>query len=179
MSCLSVNCAPLRNLQKLDDVFPEKPLYPSDSALAADAEVAAELERDLATAGYRHGQRSGMDAGQTLWLTLLHSWTVRTQAQSALVDITSKHRAQLCGRARTRYGTACCRYLTCRAEGGFAGEIDESRAPEFRAGFEARLAEVETALGKHGGPFFLGCVATVSLLVSDAEDDHNTTMAWH
>ena len=49
------------------------------------------------------------------------------------------------------------RYLTCRAEGGFAGASDESRAPEFRAGFEARLAELETALGKHGGPFFLGC----------------------
>ena len=49
------------------------------------------------------------------------------------------------------------RYLTCRAEGGFAGASDESRAPEFRAGFEARLAELETALGKNGGPFFLGC----------------------
>ena len=51
------------------------------------------------------------------------------------------------------------RYLTCRAEGGFAGESDESRAPEFRTGFEARLAEVEQALSKHGGPFFLGCAA--------------------
>ncbi len=52
------------------------------------------------------------------------------------------------------------RYLTCRAEGGFAGASDESRASEFRAGFEARLAELETALGKNGGPFFLGCVAS-------------------
>ena len=39
--------------QKLDELFSEKPLYPRDPAVAADAEAAAELERGLATAGYR------------------------------------------------------------------------------------------------------------------------------
>jgi hypothetical protein len=52
----SFRCSPLRNLQKLDEVFPDTPpLYPSDPALVADAEAAGELERGLATAGYRHG----------------------------------------------------------------------------------------------------------------------------
>ena len=48
-----------RALQKLDEEFPDTPpLYPSDPAVAADAEAAAELERGLATAGYRHGVQS-------------------------------------------------------------------------------------------------------------------------
>ena len=42
-------------LQKLDAEFPDKPLYPSDPALATDAEAFAELERGLTSAGYRCG----------------------------------------------------------------------------------------------------------------------------
>ena len=41
--------------QKLDAEFSDKPLYPSDPALAADGEAFAELERGLTSAGYRCG----------------------------------------------------------------------------------------------------------------------------
>ena len=53
--CLSGSQVLRLPLQKLDAEFPDKPLYPSDPALAADAEAFAELERGLTSAGYRRG----------------------------------------------------------------------------------------------------------------------------
>jgi hypothetical protein len=97
--------------------------------------------------------------------------TMSTFLSTLMGDMTWRARLERIGAS----SALCCRprYLTCRAEGGFAGEVDESRAPEFRAGFEARLAEVETALGKHGGPFFLGC-AVAAFSPSAAQSPRTT-----
>lgn len=49
------------------------------------------------------------------------------------------------------------RFLTTVGEGGFRGQKSPDRLPEFRAEFEELLGGLETSLGKHGGPFLLGC----------------------
>ena len=52
---------------------------------------------------------------------------------------------------------AVCRFLTTVGEGGFRGQKSPDRLPEFRAEFEELLGGLEASLGKHGGPFLLGC----------------------
>lgn len=46
--------------------------------------------------------------------------------------------------------------MTGVGEGGFTGVKTPEKLPAFRAEFEELLRGVETSLGAHRGPFFLG-----------------------